>query len=241
VLGGRSAIGQQVRETPRRENGEPGPWIEIVGVTQDMSTSARKTIKDARLYRPIGAVPPGPVNLVVHVRPAYRAEGLGQVAAVVRAAGSAAPAGMRVSAARTMDNDGEGDVIEYVFAALGLVGAVAVLLSTAGIYALVAFTLARRTREIGIRTALGASPRRVITGMLSKAFLQIGLGVVAGTLPGVAIVGSVAAESGRNGLADGIAVAAAVAAFVVIIAAAACSVPLRRALRSEPTEALRVT
>ena len=132
-------------------------------------------------------------------------------------------------------------MIEYVFAALGIAGAVALLLSTAGIYALISFTLARRTREIGIRTALGASPRRLITGILSKAFLQIGLGVAAGVLPGVAIVGSVAADSGRNGLADGITVAAAVAAFVLIIAAAACSVPLRRALRIEPTEALRVT
>ena len=241
VLGGRAAVGQRVREPARREHGEAGPWIEIVGVTQDMSTSARKTIKDGRLYRPIGAVPSGPVNLVVHVRPGDRTEGMGQVAAVVRAAGSAAPGGTRVSAARPLDTDGEGDVIEYVFAALGLVGAVALLLSTAGIYALISFTLARRTREIGIRTAMGASPRHIITGILSKAFLQIGLGVAAGVLPGVAIVGSVAAASGRNGVADGITVAVAVAAFVLIIAAAACTVPLRRALRIEPTEALRVT
>jgi ABC-type antimicrobial peptide transport system permease subunit len=140
-----------------------------------------------------------------------------------------------------MDTGGEGDVIEYLFAALGIVGAVALLLSSAGIYALISFTLARRTREIGIRTALGASPRRIITGILSKAFLQIGIGALAGVLPGVAIVGSVAAASGRNGLADGIAVAVAVAAFVLIIATAACSVPLRRALRVEPTEALRVS
>ena len=138
-----------------------------------------------------------------------------------------------------MNAGGEGDVIEYVFAALGIVGAVALLLSTAGIYALVSFTLARRTREIGIRTALGATPRRIVTGILSKAFVQIGIGVAAGVLPGVLIVGSVSAESGRNGLLDGIMIAAAVAAFVLIIAAASCSVPLRRALRIEPTDALR--
>jgi putative ABC transport system permease protein len=240
MLGGRFAVGQQVREAPRRENGEPGRSIEIVGVTEDMSTSARKTIRDARLYRPIGALPSGPVNLVVHARPGYRTEGLGQVAAAVRAAVAAVPSGIRVSDARPMNAGGGGDVIEYVFTALGIVGAVALLLSTAGIYSLIAFTLARRTREIGLRTALGASPRRIVTGMLSKAFLQIGLGVAAGVVPGVAMVASVAADSGRNGLADGIIVAAAVAAFVLIVAAAACSVPLRRALRIEPTEALRL-
>jgi len=241
VLGGRAAVGRQVREAKRRESDEPGPLIEIVGVTADMSISARKTIRDARLYRPIGAVPPGPVNLVIHSQAGYRSEGLGQVAAALRTAVSTAPPGTRVSDARTMDFGGEGDVIGYVFTALGIVGGVALLLSTAGIYALISFTLARRTREIGIRTALGASPRRIVTGILSKAMLQIGLGVAAGILPGVAIVGSVAADSGRNGLADGITVAVAVAAFVLIVAAAACSVPLRRALRIEPTEALRVT
>ena len=54
-----------------------------------------------------------------------------------------------------MNSSSEGDVIGYVFTSLGIIGAVALLLSTAGIYALVSFTLARRRREIGIRTALG--------------------------------------------------------------------------------------
>jgi hypothetical protein len=58
---------------------------------------------------------------------------------------------------------------------------------------------------------------------------------------GVAIVSYAAADAGGNGLTDGIVVAAAVALFVLSIAGAACSVPLRRALRVEPTEALRVT
>jgi len=240
VLGGRSAVGQRVRQTARRANEEPGPWIEIVGVTADMSTSARKALKDAQLYRPIGAIPPGPVNLIVHARPAYRTKGLGQVAAAIREAASTAPAGIRVADTRTMDAGGSGDVIEYVFAALGVIGAVALLLSTAGIYALISFTLARRTREIGIRTALGASPFRIVTGILARAFWQIGLGVAAGVVPGVLIVGAVSAESGRHGLSDGIMVGAAVAAFVLIVAAVSCRVPLRRALRIQPTEALRV-
>jgi ABC-type antimicrobial peptide transport system permease subunit len=180
------------------------------------------------------------VNLVVHARAGYRAEGLGKVAAPLRAAADDAP-GMRVSDVWPMNADMGGDVIEYVFTALGIVGAVALLLSTAGIYALISFTLARRTREIGIRTALGASPQRIVTGILSRAFLQIGLGVAAGALPGAVIVSSVAAASGRNGLNEGVLIAAAIAGFVLLVAAAACTVPLRRALRVEATEALRVT
>lgn len=239
VLGGRSAVGQRVRERGRGDNDPPGPWIEIVGVTADMSTSARKTLKDARVYRPIGASRAQAVNLVVHAVAGARAEGLPQVAEVLREAAETPPAGLRVSHISTLDSGGEGDVIEFVFGALGIVAAVALLLATAGIYALVSFTLARRTREIGIRTALGASPGRIVSGLLSKAMLQILLGVTLGALPGVLLVGSVSAAAGRDGLRDGSAVALGVALFVLVIAAVACSVPLRRALGIQPTQALR--
>jgi predicted permease len=239
VLGGRSAVGLQMRTAAPGPGDAPGPWLEIIGVTADMSTSARKTIKDARVYRPIGAIPAGGTNLVIHARAGYRSQGLGQVAAALREAAATAPPALHVTDAYTLDGGSGGDVVEYVFGALGLIGAVALLLSTAGIYALVSFTLARRTREIGIRTALGASPRRIVTGILSRALWQIGIGVVLGVLPGAAIVASVSAADGRNGLVDGAAIGAAVAAFVLLIAAASCSVPLRRALRVEPTQALR--
>ena len=239
VLGARSALGQQVRE--EADSGAKGEWIEIVGVTTDVSTAARKTVKDAQLYLPIGAIPPRPVTLVVHSQIGYRSEGLGQVAVALRETAADGPEDMRVSQARTMDARGEDDVVGYLFTSLAIVGAVALLLSTAGIYALISFTLVRRTREIGIRTALGASPRRIITGILSKALLQIGLGIAVGFVPGVLIVGLVSAESGRNGIVDGITIGAAVAGFVLIVAAVSCAVPLRRALRVDPTEALRVT
>ena len=239
VLGGRSAVGQQVREVA--DSGAKGEWIEIIGVTTDISTSARKSIKDAQLYLPIGAIPPQPVTLVVHSQPGYRSDGLGQVAAALHETAADGPADTRVSLVRTMEANGEGDVVGYLFTSLAIIGAVALLLSTAGIYALISFTLVRRTREIGIRTALGASPRRIITGILSKALFQIGLGVAVGFVPGVLIVGLVSAESGRNGIVDGLTIGAAVAGFVLIVAAVSCTVPLRRALRVDPTEALRVT
>ena len=239
VLGGRSAIGQQVREVA--DSGAKGDWIEIIGVTTDISTAARKSIKDAQFYLPMGAVRPRPVTLVVHSQPGYRGEGLGQVATALRETAADGPADMRVSLVRTMDAGGGEDVVGYLFTSLAIVGAVALLLSTAGIYALVSFTLVRRTREIGIRTALGASPRRIIAGILSKALLQIGLGVAVGLVPGALIVGLVSAETGRSGIVDGITIGAAVAAFIIIVAAVSCTVPLRRALRVDPTESLRVT
>ena len=240
ALGGRSAVGRQVR-VKDPATGELGPFVEIIGVTADMSSAERKTLRDARVYRPIGASGQADVHVIAHARPGFRQEGLGALVKTFREAAAVAPAGRPLRGLGTLEGGSEGDVIEYVLAALGIVGAVALLLATAGIYALVSFTLSSRTREIGIRTALGASPRRIVTGVLARAMAQIAIGVAGGAVPGFFIAGSVASEMGRNGLAEGLVAAAAVSLFVLIVAALSCAVPLRRALGVQPTEALRTT
>src|SRR5690606_22508625 len=58
--------------------------------------------------------------------------------------------------------------------------AVALLLSLAGIYAVLSFTVARRTREIGVRVALGAKRRRVLTSIFRKPLTQVGTGILVG-------------------------------------------------------------
>ena len=120
-----------------------------------------------------------------------------------------------------------------------MIGAIALLLATAGIYALISFTLARRTREIGIRAALGAAPGRIIAGVLTRAFTQIGLGVAAGAVPGLVIIQDLASDVGSMSRATALGATAAVCAFVVGVAVASCTVPLRRALRIDPIRALR--
>ncbi len=110
------------------------------------------------------------------------------------------------------------------------VGAIVLLLSATGIHALMAFTVARRTREIGIRAALGARPRRVMAGIFSRAFLQIGLGVLAGS--GLAAVWGL--DSAREA-----GILLATIGVMLTVGLLSCAVPLRRALRIQPTEALR--
>jgi ABC-type antimicrobial peptide transport system permease subunit len=61
-----------------------------------------------------------------------------------------------------------------------------------------AFTVARRTREIGIRVALGADRHRIVTGTLSRVLAQVGLGIVAGTIPGSMVVAWGVPESRRE-------------------------------------------
>lgn len=114
--------------------------------------------------------------------------------------------------------------------ALGVVAGIIVLFALIGIYALMSFTVAQRAREIGIRAALGANPRRIIATIFSRGVVQIGLGV----LIGVAIASlTVARSPGGAELVGG------VAAAMVVVGLMGCTVPAIRALRIEPTEALR--
>jgi ABC-type antimicrobial peptide transport system permease subunit len=135
--------------------------------------------------------------------------------------------------------DAETRTFGYVIRAIVIVSAVALLLSTAGIYALISFTLARRRREIGIRTALGASAPRVIASVLRHAVVQVGIGVAIGALPGGALLSMQAKEYASGPLTAG-AITVAIAAFIIGVAMVTCIVPVRRALRIQPTEALRI-
>jgi putative ABC transport system permease protein len=114
--------------------------------------------------------------------------------------------------------------------ALGVVAAIILLFAMIGIYALMSFTVARRAREIGIRSALGADPRRIVVSIFSRAVGQIGVGIVAGaTLTSLVMYQE----------PDGIRLVAGVAAAMLIVGLAGCILPARRAVRIHPIEALR--
>jgi ABC-type antimicrobial peptide transport system permease subunit len=123
--------------------------------------------------------------------------------------------------------------------------AIALLLSLAGIYAVMAFTVARRTREIGIRVALGANARRVVVSIFRRPLTQVGIGVIAGgVLAGVFLVFMTSCQDGV--CEDAGAVSASRVALLVLystlilgVCLLACIVPTRRALAVEPVEALR--
>ena len=123
--------------------------------------------------------------------------------------------------------------------------AVALLLSLAGIYAVLSYIVARRTREIGVRVALGASARRIITSTFRRPLLQVTAGGVAGGIlvasASVAIKNTTQFQGmGSPGLSLGD-VALLIAYVVVMLGVCllACVVPTLRALRVQPTEALR--
>jgi ABC-type antimicrobial peptide transport system permease subunit len=119
-------------------------------------------------------------------------------------------------------------------AVLGAVSLSVLLLSSAGIYALMSFTVSQRRKEIGIRIALGADRKRIIAGVFSRALGQLALGAAIGMIAAAAL------ERGNN-LLQGNApvVLPLVALFMMAVGFVAALGPARRGLRIEPTEALR--
>lgn len=113
----------------------------------------------------------------------------------------------------------------------GLISGFVMLLSAMGIYALMSFTVARRTREIGIRMALGAGPRSIVWGMFRRAFLQLGAGLVVGS--------SIAALAGLESPTQRWMLLGA-NVLMLCVGLAACALPVRRALRVDPVVALRM-
>ena len=116
-----------------------------------------------------------------------------------------------------------------------VVGSV-LLLSAAGIYALMSLTVSQRRREIGVRAALGGRARHILMSVLARAALQLGIGVVTG----LALVVVADRLSGRQLTSRaGLLVIPVTALFMVAIGMIAAAGPARHGLRIQPTEALR--
>jgi ABC-type antimicrobial peptide transport system permease subunit len=126
---------------------------------------------------------------------------------------------------------------------------IAVLLSLAGIYAVLSFTVSKRTREIGVRVAVGASPRRIVSTIFKRPLTQVSAGIVVGALLvglGSVVVRnhvpdtSMGMDTFKGGMPLGqLALLIFYSAAMLGVCLLACIVPTRRALRVQPTEALR--
>ncbi|MBV9880612.1 MAG: ABC transporter permease [Gemmatirosa sp.] len=234
VLGGRSPIGRHLRyrydpRGPLSGDAEPGPWHEIVGVVPDLGMSKATDPKVAGFYHPLAADVDVPLHVAVHVRGGDAAA----FAPRLRAAAAAVDPTLRVDAVARMDtlSDPGLEFVAFWVRLLAVVSAVAMLLSLAGIYAVMSFTVARRTREIGIRVALGASRRRVVAAVFARPLAQVGLGVVAG--------GVITAMLWGDATPAALVGALVYAVLMLGVCLLACIVPTRRALHVQPTEALR--
>ena len=235
---GATVIGRRVRLAVPDGASNPNPWMQIVGVVPVFSTSFTPATSLASvppsLYR---AAAPGyshPVTLVVQVRngdPTRYTRRLQEITASVDPLME-----MEFVAGVTELWDREQRGMRMIAVIVVAINVSVLLLSAAGIHAMMSFTVARRWREIGIRVALGADARRVLMGIFGRASAQIGAGVAAG----LALAGLLEVTiPGGNVGSSAVFLFPVVAALMFTVGLLAAAGPARRGLNVEPTEALR--
>ncbi len=236
VLGGGNALGRRVRFVPpprtdRADEWKPGEWHEIVGVVEDLRANPVEPSRiPSYLYYPVAPGQVQAASLLLRVR----GGDADAFAPRLRETVAALDPGIRVGEVSSLASVERPPVVRLVEGALFLVVLSVLLLSAAGIHALMSFTVTQRRKEIGIRTALGAQPRRLLASIFSRAIGQLALGAVLGC-----ILGSLALMNTRATTGQAVVLLLAVGALVPAAGLLATLGPARRGLRIQPMDALR--
>jgi predicted permease len=235
VIGAGEAVGRRIRFVPQpeagREAGAPGPWMEIAGVVEDLYASRLDpAIAPPAVYYPVAPGQLQSANLLVRVRggdAAGFAPGLRRIT-------TALDPDLRLGSVETLATLRNGRYLAMAVSGLTLVLGTVLLLSAAGIHALMSLTVTRRRKEVGIRTALGARPGRLLAGIFSRAAWQLALGGLAGSVLGGGLLL-------LNGLTSREAAVflGGIILLMLTVGLAAAAGPARRGLRIQPMEALK--
>ncbi len=213
----------------------PAPKLEIVGVVGEVRGAGLDHPLTMMVYEHYWRMQPLAVSLVVRTREDPR-----PMAAAIRAVLSGADPELPLPQARTMQQIVETSVAPRRFQMyLAVAFAIAaLLLASLGIYGVISFTVARRTPEMGIRIALGASAGELMLTILRQGMIPVIAGLAVGLLA-AAFVGRVISSQLYGVAARDPATMAGVAAVLIAVTFAACWFPARRATRIDPLSALR--
>ena len=230
---GEDPIGQRIAyplwEGPRR------PPFEVIGVARDVRHLALTSDAPPIMYIPLAQEYDGRVRVVVRTLSGHR-DGI----AMIQRAAAATDKSVAIYAAETGAQHSADSLWQQRMAAtwIGAFSFMALLLAAVGLYAVIAQSVAQRTREVGIRIALGASRRSVATLVIKQGMLLAVAGIAIG-IPGAAGFNGVvrrylAGIEGRDPIG-----LAAISMLLVLVMLGACWIPARRATRIDPMQALR--
>ena len=240
LFGGANPLGRRIRYVGRSREAadktvELDRWFDVVGVVPDFPTpSTFGAPPERRVYH---AAMPGevyPAMLSVRIRGNVSSTFSG----TLREIGASVDPELQLRDVASFEADAEREqrVMRLIGATVAAAMLSVVVLSAAGIYALMSFTVARRTREIGIRVALGANPARILGGIFSRVFGQLALGAAAGMGCAIALERLLGGEMFQG---HGAVILPAVAVVMSVVGVIAAVGPARRGLGVDPTTALR--
>jgi predicted permease len=232
IAGDRDAVGRTFAF-----KGEPNNLIEIVGVVQD---THQMNLRDAPIrtaYTPMTQVSPAPSYFQIEIRTAQDPAALiGSLQPLIRSVSG----NLVIRYLRTMDQQIDASLVrERLLATLSAGFALlALVLSAIGLYGVMSYTVTRRSREIGIRMALGAARGRVLGQVLSQTFAIAAAGTIAGVAG--ALMTTKTLSTFLFGLSERDPVTiAGVALALLVMSMAAGLLPARRAATLDPVQAIR--
>ena len=228
-FGGEDPIGKRFLFDP---NGEE--FFEIVGVVGDVVHRGLGEAKPPQLYTPYAQTAFGGLTAVVRGRNA------GQLAGALRREVRAVDADQPVARLRTMEEVIAEGIARprFITILLGAFAGVALTLAVVGIYGVVAYSVAQRTQEFGIRMALGADAGRVLREVVGQAAKVTAIGVAIGVVAALFLSRALTTLLFQVGATDP-ATYAAIAAVLLGATVVASWIPARRATRVTPLSALR--
>ena len=229
----RSPLGKRIQTS-----GSDTPWQTIVGVVRDVRERGLEMDMKPAVYLPVVQVPFGwnvPSQLAVRTAIDPLA-----IAQPVRQAIWSVDRDQPISNLGTMDEIVDLEIADHTqqTTLFGSFAGLALLLACLGIYGVLSYTVTQRTREIGVRMALGASSGDVIRLVVRQGLALTAVGIVIGIVVALAATRSLTKLLVGVQAADPV-VYISVAALLALVAAAACYVPASRAARVDPMVALR--
>jgi len=237
IMGGADPVGHTLRfphDAPPEGGRETASWLTIVGVVPDYPPPTFANA-EAKAFLPMTREISGPVSLAIRIR----GGGTPRMAEALRRTAANLDPRLRLSgleSVATLHARGR-DGARLLVLTVAVLSLSVLLLAVTGLYFLMAFTVAQRHREIGIRVALGAQPYRIMLGVMLRTAWQLVLGIGAGLV----LVGGVDRMAGGEFLGGWEAILfPLVAGLMALVGVAAAWGPVRRGLRVEPTEALKV-
>jgi putative ABC transport system permease protein len=218
-----------------RQGDVTGPLVEVVGVVADARPGALDREPPPAIYRPYKQWASGPMTLVVRT-----AQEPSALAATVRAEIRRMDPNLPIPALRTMREILSSTIAQRRFqmTLTSLFALVALLLGSVGVYGVVSYAVTCRTRDIGLRIALGAMRADVMRWVFATGMRPVLVGLAAGLLGAVGIARAL--RSVLFGITPGDPVSLSVVTVILLIASSlACYLPARRAAALDPLTALR--
>ena len=240
LFGTEDPIGQQIQYKGRQETDAP-IVLDVVGIAPGLKHNLTDKAPIAHLYTPLSQDFRADVFFHVNTSaatPEAEAEMLPALRQALREVDSSLPILSAETRAQYADRNFMLAVVRLGAAIFGVFGAVALVLASIGVYGVKAFIVSRRTREIGIRMALGATPGSVVSLVIREGALLSGAGLVLGV--GLSVLAAIGLRSllFQSSAFDPLATVGALAVLVVS-ALAASWIPARRATKVAPVTALR--